>query len=255
MTISPSPSSGTPFRPRSDRSALVTGAGQGLGKALSIKLAQQGYRVYVLDLDAAAAERTAGAIGGEAIGCDVTDPQALSAAAARFDHLDVLVNNAGIFRRSTLTEAPVGDIADVLAVNLMGTLNCVRAFTPALKAHGGAVVNLSSVAALTSSPEFGIYPATKAAVESMTRQLALELGPFGIRVNAVGPGFIRTEGTDESYRDGGADRRAATVPLGRLGTPDDIADVILFLCGAQSSYVSGQVIYVDGGLSAGRPGG
>ncbi len=249
------PSGNQPYRAPSDRTALVTGAGQGLGRALTHRLAQEGYRVYALDLDAAAAARTAGAVGGVPIGCDVTDAAALERAAAGVPQLDVLINNAGIYRHGSLTESPAQDIADVLAVNLSGVLNCVRAFTPALKARGGAIVSLSSVAAVTSSPEFGIYPATKAAVESMTRQLALELGPFGIRVNAVGPGFIRTEGTDASYRDGAADRRAATVPLRRLGTPDDIADVISFLCGPRSSYVSGQVIYIDGGLSAGRPGG
>lgn len=238
-----------------DRIALVTGAGQGLGRAIATRLSGEGCRVWALDIDQAAAARTAAAIGGEAIGCDVTDAAALHRAAASFERLDVLVNNAGIYRRGTLTQAPAADLDAVMAVNLSGVLGCVRAFVPALSVHGGSIVNLSSVAAVTNSPEFGMYPVTKVAVEGLTRQLAQELGPVGIRVNAVGPGFIRTEGTDASYQGGAADRRAQAVPLRRLGTPNDIANVVSFLAGDQSRYVSGQVIYVDGGLSAGRPGG
>ena len=246
----------------SERIAIVTGAGQGLGRATSLRLARDGFFVYALDLSADAAERTAdllrelpGSGGGGSIACDVTDPQALAAAAKAFDRLDVLVNNAGIYRYGALTESSAADIEDVTAVNLTGTLDCIRAFKPALTAAHGSVINLSSVAAVTNSPEFGIYPVTKVAVEGLTRQLALELGPAGIRLNAVGPGFIRTEGTDQSYQGDASDRRTQQVPLRRLGTPGDIADVIAFLAGPDSSYVSGQVIYVDGGLSAGRPGG
>jgi 3-oxoacyl-[acyl-carrier protein] reductase len=240
--------------------ALVTGAGQGLGRAIAVRLANDGYQVWALDIDPAAAARTADFLGAAAgaITCDITDAAAVRRVAGTFERLDVLVNNAGIYRYGNLTEASAADVDDVLAVNLLGTLACIRSFAPALKAAGGAggsVVNLSSVAAVTHSPEFGIYPVTKVAVEGLTRQLALELGPSGIRVNAVGPGFVRTEGTDQSYRGDAEARRARQVPLRRLGSPDDIADVVAFLAGPRSSYVSGQVIYVDGGLSAGRPGG
>ena len=229
----------------------------------SLRLARDGFFVYALDLAAAAAEETADrlrALPGsrpEAGRSNATSPirQALAEAAKAFERLDVLVNNAGIYRYGMLTESSDADLDDVLAVNLLGTFACTRAFLPALKAARGSVINLSSVAAVTNSPEFGIYPVTKVAVEGLTRQLALELGPSGIRLNAVGPGFIRTEGTDQSYQGDASDRRTQQVPLRRLGTPDDIADVIAFLAGPQSSYVSGQVIYVDGGLSAGRPGG
>ncbi len=242
--------------------AVVTGAGQGLGRATSLRLAHDGFFVYALDLAAAAAEATAdllralpGSVGGGAIECDVTDAGALAEVAKGFERLDVLVNNAGIYRYGVLTESSDADLDDVLAVNLLGTLACTRAFIPALKAARGSVISLSSVAAVTNSPEFGIYPVTKVAIEGLTRQLALELGPAGIRLNAVGPGFIRTEGTDQSYQGDASDRRIQQVPLRRLGKPDDIANVIAFLASPQSSYVSGQVIYVDGGLSAGRPGG
>ncbi len=245
----------------SEKTALITGAGQGLGRATALRLQRDGFRVLVLDIDGDAAARTSAALDGAGgpgsapIACDITDADSVRTVAAGIDRLDALINNAGIYRRGTLTESSAADLDDVLAVNLLGMLTCVRALAPALKAASGSVVNLSSVAAQTHSPGFGMYPVTKVAVEGLTRQLALELGPAGVRVNAVGPGFIRTEGTDASYRGGAADRRALAVPLQRLGTPGDIADVVAYLCSPQASYVSGQVIYVDGGLSAGRPGG
>jgi 3-oxoacyl-[acyl-carrier protein] reductase len=118
---------------------------------------------------------------------------------------------------------------------------------------GGAIVNLSSAAAVTRSPGIEVYPVSKGAVETLTGQLALELGPAGIRVNAVGPGLIVTEGTAPNYQGARRAERAQNVPLRRVGEPIDIANVVAFLVSDQASYVSGQVIYVDGGVSAGRP--
>ena len=212
--------------------------------------------MVALDLDPAGASRTAQAVGGRGFGCDVTDPDALRGVAGQLGPVAALVNNAGIFRAGSLLDDDPEPLDVVLRTNLLGTVQAVRAFRAGLTAAGSAaVVNLSSVAARTASPQVGAYPASKSAIETVTRQLAQELGPAGVRVNAIGPGFIRTEGTEASYTGGGAQRRAGNVPLRRIGAPEDIAAVVSFLCGPDAAYVSGQIIYVDGGVSAGSAAG
>ena len=167
--------------------------------------------------------------------------------------VDCLINNAGIWHKKPLADSSVAELGDVVAVNVMGVVTTTRAFAGALAAGTDpCIVNLSSGAAASSSPNLGTYPATKAAVESLTRQWAMELAP--IRVNAVGPGMIVTEGTAENYEGRAGELRALAVPLGRVGAPADVADVVGFLVGPDARYVSGQVIYVDGGLSAGMGG-
>lgn len=165
------------------------------------------------------------------------------------------MNNAGIFRPGSVAEITEEDAAAVLGVNLLGTLWCIQAFAPAMAAAGGgAIVNLSSAAAATCTPGIGLYPSSKAAVEALTRQLALELGPERIRVNAVAPGMVLTEGTAGSYAGAEGERRSRHVPLRRVGDPDDIAEVIAFLASSAARYVTGQVLYADGGTTAGMPG-
>jgi NAD(P)-dependent dehydrogenase (short-subunit alcohol dehydrogenase family) len=236
--------------------AVVTGAAQGIGRAVCERLALDGFDVAVLDLDGGGAERVAAAVGGRGYSCDVTDPASLQAVADELGPISALVNNAGIFRAGSLVDGDLDALDVVLRTNLMGTVYAVRAFGKGLRSSdSAAVVNLSSVAAVTASPQVGSYPASKSAIETVTRQLAQELGPDGVRVNAIGPGFIRTEGTEASYAGGGVERRAAGVPLRRVGGPADIAAVVSFLCGADSAYVNGQIIYVDGGISAGSAAG
>lgn len=231
---------------------MITGAGRGLGKATAQRLARDGFLVVALDLDGDAAVETAEEVGGVGHQCDVTDPAAVEAVAAHVERCDALVNNAGIWRFHPLLELSPEDAQAVLSVNVLGLTYVSKAFVPKMIAHGGgAIVNLSSGAAWTNSPGVGIYPASKAAVESLTKQMALEWGPQGVRANAVGPGLIVTEGTSKNY-EGRTDERAKGVPLGRVGAPADIADVVSFLCGDDSRYVNGQVIYVDGGVTAGR---
>jgi 3-oxoacyl-[acyl-carrier protein] reductase len=233
--------------------AVVTGAGRGLGKATAQRLARDGHDIVVLDLDAGAAAATATEVGGRGFGCDVTDPASVEAVAAQIERCDILVNNAGIWRFHSLLEADVRDLTDVLAVNVTGVVLCAKAFAPKMiAAGGGSIVNLSSGAAWTNSPGVGVYPATKAAVISLTKQMALEWGEHGIRANAVGPGLIVTEGTAGNYEGERRTERARSVPMRRVGEPRDIADVIAFLCSDDARYVSGQVIYVDGGVTAGR---
>jgi NAD(P)-dependent dehydrogenase (short-subunit alcohol dehydrogenase family) len=170
---------------------------------------------------------------------------------AGLDRCDVLVSNAGIWRFTPLLETSVDDAADVLRVNLIAPLVWIKAVTPLMAAGGGgSIVHLASTAARAVASGVGIYPASKAGVLALTEQAAIELGPLGIRVNAVGPGRIVTEGTaaDIARQDEGT-VGASALPLGRWGTPDDIAAAIGFLCSPEASYITGQTIWVDGGLT------
>ncbi len=231
--------------------AVVTGAGQGLGRAISKRLAADGHHVVAVDLNPDSAAATAEMLGGQWRQCDVSDPGSVAALAKSLETVDVLVNNAGIWIFAGMDAMTPDDVRRVLEVNVMGVFYCTQALAP-LMGPGSAIVNLSSSAAHSNSPGVGIYPPSKAAVESFTKQSALELAPRGIRANAVGPGMIQTEGTQVNYEGELGRRRAKAVPLGRNGQPDDIADVVGFLASDDARYVTGQVIYVDGGLSAGR---
>jgi 3-oxoacyl-[acyl-carrier protein] reductase len=233
--------------------AVITGAGRGLGKAMALRLAADGHHVVAVDLDGEAAERTAAAVGGESRQCDVSDWASVDVLAASLESCDVLVNNAGIWHYHSLLDSTPENISSVIGVNVVGVLLCSRAFAPKMiAAGGGAIVNVSSAAAWTHSPGTGIYPATKAAVVSLTKQMALEWGGHGIRVNAVGPGLVVTEGSAASHSAERRIERGKNVPLQRVGEPADVADVVSFLCSADARYVTGQMIFVDGGITAGR---
>jgi 3-oxoacyl-[acyl-carrier protein] reductase len=231
--------------------ALVTGAGRGLGRAIAARLSGDGHSIVAVDIDGDSAAATAAALGGTSHQCDVSDRKAVQELAASVGPVDVLVNNAGIWTYGSILDASDADVDRVIAVNFMGTLNCCRSFVPGMIASGGgAIVSLSSLAAAMAAIGVEVYPITKSAVEALTRQLAQELGPSGIRVNAIGPGSMLTEGTAPAYEGERMAQRAALVPLRRVGTPEDIANAVAFLVSEQASYISGQVIYVDGGLSA-----
>jgi NAD(P)-dependent dehydrogenase (short-subunit alcohol dehydrogenase family) len=230
--------------------AVVTGAGRGIGRGIASRLAADGFHVVVADVDDESARAVADEVKGTAVHCDVTDPASVQALAGAAADAEVLVNNAGIYIFTSLMDVTVEDYWSVMNVNVLGPLLCTQAFVPMFRARGGgSIVNVASMAAATPVPGTGMYPPSKAAVLSLTRLAALELGVDGIRVNAVGPGRIYTEGSAERYTDQQREERTKSlIPLGRAGEPSDIADVVSFLASPDARYVTGQIIYVDGGL-------
>lgn len=227
--------------------AVVTGGARGIGAAIAARLLADGYEVVALDVVAGTPASGEPAV----LSCDVADPDSVAEVAAAVGPVDVLVNNAGIWRFAALEDVTPEDFAAVLDVNLKGAFHCTQAFGRDMLARGrGAIVNVVSIAACRANPAVGAYSASKAGLLALTEQTALEWGPRGVRANAVGPGLVPTPGTGAVYDDEAVRVvRAGAVPLRRLGTPADIAEAVAFLASDRASYVNGQVLYVDGGLS------
>jgi 3-oxoacyl-[acyl-carrier protein] reductase len=235
--------------------AVVTGGANGIGAGICRRLARDGYAVMVLDLDLTGATALAAEIGGQAFRCDIADPASVRDAAAAIGAVDILVNNAAITFVEATLDASDAHLQAVVNVNLLGTLHCCRAFAPAMIAQGrGSIVNISSGSSHSASPGYNVYPATKSAIETLSRQLAMEWGPQGIRVNALGPGAIETEKNAANFQGDRMQSRRDRIPLRRTGLPADIADVVSALCSHDMRYVTGQILYVDGGITAGMPG-
>ena len=232
--------------------AVVTGAARGLGAAIARQLAADGFDLLVLDRSEEGLADVAAEVGGRHLVLDVTDEEGVLALAEVAPEATVLVNNAAITPFGSMLEVSAADALQVFAVNVVGPLTAVKALAPVMERNGGgAIVNLSSITARSFPVGTSTYPLSKAAVEHMTRGMAVELGPRGIRVNAVAPGTVPTEGTDDHYGDPDLlRRRAAVLPLERLGTPGDIADAVSFLCSEHAQWVTGQVLAVDGGFLA-----
>jgi NAD(P)-dependent dehydrogenase (short-subunit alcohol dehydrogenase family) len=241
------------------RVAVVTGGASGIGRACALALAAAGCRVAALDIDEAGAGETAALVGkagghGTAVRCDTTDPASISAARAAvvrdLGPADILVNNAGILRPGGLDSLSLADWNTLIAVNLTGYLLCAQAFGTDMRAKGkGALIHIASIAAREPQAFSGAYSVTKAGVVMLSRQLAFEWGPAGIRSNTVSPGLVRTPLSEAFYRTPGvAERRAAIVPVGRVGVPEDIADAVTFLASDRAAYVNGDDMLVDGGL-------
>jgi 3-oxoacyl-[acyl-carrier protein] reductase len=244
------------------RVAIVTGAARGIGATVATTLAAQGAAVGVVDLNEAASAGTVDAIkeaGGRAIaiGADVSDAAQVEAAVgkvvAEFGGLHILVNNAGVTRDNMLFKMTEQDWDTVIGIHLKGAFLCSKyAQAHMVEAKYGRIVNLSSTSALGNRGQAN-YSAAKMGIQGFTRTLAIELGQFGITVNAVAPGFIVTDMTDETARRVGAEPEqyraaaAAITPVRRVGYPADIANAIAFFASPDSSFVTGQTIYVDGG--------
>ncbi len=244
--------------PLAGRTALVTGAGSGFGRAISQRFARDGARVGLAEFNTAAAEETRQLIqsdDGEAlvIPTDVTDYAAMQAAVQavtdRWGRLDIMVNNAGITMRESFLDLTVDAFDKVMAANLTGVFHGVRAAGLQMKQQGGGVIiNMSSIRANVGGFIHTSYCASKGGVRMLTKAAAVELGPYGVRVCAIGPGVAETPLTESLLANQGAlDDQLARVPMGRLGQPEDISEVAAFLASDDAAYVSGATLYVDGG--------
>ncbi len=233
--------------------AIVTGGGRGIGRAVARDLAAAGAKVLVVyTRDAAAAEAVAHETGGEAVQADVSETVGCERVIAVADGLggtDLLVNNAGLTADGLVLRMKDDAWDRVMDVNVGGAFRMSRAALPAMvKKRAGAIVNLASVSAIRGNAGQANYAASKAGLLALTRSLALEMARRNIRVNAVAPGFVATDMTSALTAEQ-REKAAATIPLGRMGTPEDIAPMVTFLCGPRAAYVTGQVFVVDGGLS------
>ncbi|OWJ81135.1 SDR family NAD(P)-dependent oxidoreductase [Haematobacter missouriensis] len=239
-----------------DRVIVVTGATGGIGRAMVSAFSGQGARVVLLDIDRAGTESAAAELGGVlALTCDMGDPEAVASAAGQVERelggADVLVNNAAILRPGALEHLAVADWEAMLRINLTGYLLASQEFGRAMLERGeGAIVHVASIAGTQPQPQSGAYSPSKAATLMLSRQLAQEWGPRGVRSNTVSPGLVMTPMSAAFYADAEVkSRREEMVPLRRIAGPEDMADVALFLASRRASYVSGQDIVVDGGLS------
>jgi gluconate 5-dehydrogenase len=242
-------------------SAVVTGGARGIGLAIARGLGAHGAAVFLAEIDrdagtAAAEELRAAGIEARFLPTDVTDPRSVETAFARAGEdgrFRILVNNAGISQRTPAEDYPDEDLEKMIALNLKGVFHCMRAAARRWIADGGggAIVNLASFAGVVADPLSAPYAATKGAVVQLTRTCAVEWAKHGIRVNAIGPGYVRTRMTAPALGEPDTLRKVlAATPLGRVGEPEDLAGAAVFLASRASAYVTGHVLMVDGGWTA-----
>jgi len=235
-----------------DKTAIVTGAGSGFGEGIARRFAAEGARVIVADINATAAERVAAEVGGTPQVCDVSKADSVAALAAMAGRVDILVNNAGVTHLPAFMEDVTEEDFDrVLAVNTKSVYLMARAFVPAMKARrSGVILNIASTAGVSPRPRLNWYNASKGWVITATRAMAVELAPFGVRVNALNPVAGETPLLKSFMGEDTPEIRAkflASIPLGRFSTPEDMGNAALFLCSDESSMITGVAMEVDGG--------
>ena len=235
------------------KAALVTGAARGIGLAVARRFLGAGYRVAALDIDEAEMARSC--TDCLAIPCDVADARQVAAAVSEveraFGRLDALVNNAGVAVFKPLLETSFEEWSRVLAVNLNGPFLLTQACAPVmLRTGGGAIVNVASISGMRASTLRVAYGTSKAALVHLTKQQAVELGPLGIRVNAVSPGPVDTAMAKQVHTPDIRSGYRDAIPLERYGTEDELAAAVYFLCSDEASYINGHTLSVDGGFDA-----
>ncbi len=237
--------------------AIITGGSRGIGYSIAQRFAREGARVVVADIDHAGACEAASELEKQglaacAIACDVSDlenaERLASEAIERYDRIDILVNNAGITRDRLLIRMNEDDWDIVMRVNLKGVFNCTKAVARSMiRQRSGRIINIASVVGITGNAGQANYSASKAGVIGFTKTIAREFGSRGVTANAIAPGFIETKMT-EDLPESAREAFLSKIPLSRPGVPDDVANAALFLASDESSYITGQVICVDGGM-------
>jgi 3-oxoacyl-[acyl-carrier protein] reductase len=231
------------------KTALVTGGSRGIGRAIALEVARAGADVTVAYRSGRdEAEAVAGECSGKAVQADVSDPEQAKRLVGEAGEIDILVNNAGLTRDGVLARMPDEDWEDVIRTNLGGVFyTCRAAARGMMKRRRGSIVNISSIVGLHGNPGQTNYSASKAGIIGFTKALARELGVRGVRANVVAPGYIDTRLT-EVLPGEVKDAMLATTPLGRFGDPEDVAGAVRFLCSDEASFITGEVLLVDGGL-------
>jgi 3-oxoacyl-[acyl-carrier protein] reductase len=237
--------------------AIVTGGGRGIGARYCRGLAAEGARVMVADINEAGARQVASEVGGASVRVDVADEQSVQAMVSTtrstFGRIDILINNAAMFTevlqpRKAFDAIPVEEWDRVMAVNVRGTWLCARAVAPIFREQrSGVIINISSGTIFSGTEGFAHYVTSKAAVWGLARVLARELGPYGVRVNAITPGLTSSEMVQEVYPAEALTARAEARVFRRQETPDDLVGTVVFLCSDASAFITGQTLNVDGG--------
>lgn len=247
-----------------DKNVIVTGGGAGIGRAIAELFGREGARIAILDRDAELTETAQATLRAEGIDIeaycvDVTDPEGVATVVAEFSGkvggmIHVLVNNAGIAEFSDFEQTALDSWNRIMAINVTGTFLCSQVVLPLMKQHGGAIVNMASIAGLIGIPKMPAYCASKAAVIGLTRQMAADYTGQGIRVNCICPGRISGTELDrwimEADSIDATRAKMAKYPIGRFGKPEEIAQAALFLASDESGFMSGAVLTVDGGMTA-----